>query len=78
MENQEIGIGSRVKHPDFGPGVIIQLTGEAFEIVFMEHGWRKIMRSFEGLEVIDALEPDPDLVSYSHVEDKMVKLNRRF
>ncbi|OQX79827.1 MAG: hypothetical protein B6D64_04150 [Bacteroidetes bacterium 4484_276] len=78
MENQEIGIGSRVKHPDFGPGVIIQLTGEAYEIVFMEHGWRKILRSFEGLEVIDAMEPDRDLVSYSQVEDMMVKVIRRF
>ena len=78
MENQEIGIGSRVKHPDFGPGVIIQLTGEAYEIVFMEHGWRKILRSFEGLEVIDVMEPDRDLVSYSQVEDMMVKVIRRF
>ncbi len=78
MENQEIGIGSRVKHPDFGPGVIIQLTSEAYEIVFMEHGWRKILRSFDGLEVIDVMEPDRDLVSYSQVEAMMVKVIRRF
>jgi len=78
MENQDLGIGSRVKHPDFGDGVIIQLTGEAYEIIFMEHGWRKILRTFEGLEVIDAMEPDRDLVSYDQVESMMVKVIRRF
>ncbi len=78
MENQELGIGSRVKHPDFGNGVIIQLTGEAYEIVFMEHGWRKVLRDFEGLEVIEAMEPDRDLVSYDQVESMMVKVIRKF
>ncbi len=78
MENQELGIGSRVKHPDFGEGVIIQFTADAYEIVFMEHGWRKILRSFEDLEVIDAMEPDRDLVSYDQVESMMVKVIRKF
>lgn len=78
METQELGIGSRVSHPDFGSGVIIQFTGDAYEIIFIEHGWRKILRSFEGLEVIDAMEPDRDLVSYDQVESMMVKVIRRF
>jgi len=78
MENQDLGIGSRITHPEFGDGVIIQLTGEAYEIIFMEHGWRKILRTFEGLEVIDAMEPDRDLVSYDQVEQMMVKVIRRF
>jgi hypothetical protein len=78
METQDLGIGSRVKHPDFGTGVIIQLTGEAYEIVFIDHGWRKILRTFEGLEVIDAMEPDRDLVSFDQVESMMVKVIRRF
>jgi hypothetical protein len=78
MDTQELGIGSRVSHPEFGAGVIIQLTGDAYEIIFMEHGWRKILRSFAGLEVIDAMEPDRDLVSYEQVESMMVKVIRRF
>lgn len=78
MENQELGIGSRVKHPDFGNGVIIQLSGEAYEIIFMEHGWRKVLRTFEGLEVIEAMEPDRDLVSYDQVESMMIKVIRKF
>lgn len=78
MENSFLGIGSRVKHPDFGIGVIIQNATEDFQIIFVEHGWRKISRSYQGLEVIDAMEPDQDIVSLEAVERIMIKLLRKF
>jgi hypothetical protein len=78
MENQELGIGSRVKHPDFGIGVIIQFTSDTYEIVFVEHGWRKILKTFAGLEVIDVMEPDRDLISYEQIENMVVKVLRKF
>jgi hypothetical protein len=74
MEEQSLGIGSRVSHPEFGAGVIIQVSQDFFEIIFMEHGWRKISRQFQGLEVIDAMEPDRDLVSLEHIETMLAKL----
>nr|NQU92508.1 hypothetical protein [Bacteroidota bacterium] len=78
MEEQQIGIGTRVSHPDFGKGVIIQVSTEAFEIVFIDHGWRKILRSFPNLEINDVMEPDRDLVSHEQVESMLVKVLRRF
>lgn len=78
MEEQILGIGSRVKHPEFGSGVIIQAFSDAWEIVFIEHGWRKLSRDYEKLEVIDAMEPDRDLVSYEQVEAMMVKVLKRY
>lgn len=78
MEEQEIGIGTRVNHPEFGKGVIIQATGDAFEIIFIDHGWRKIRRDFEKLEMIDVMEPDRDLVSLEQVETMMIKVLRKF
>ena len=78
MDEQVLGIGSRVRHPDFGAGVITQVSAEAWEIVFMDHGWRKLSRSYQQLEVIDAMEPDRDLVSYEQVENMIVKVLRKF
>ncbi len=78
MEEQTLGIGTRVKHPEFGAGVIIQASSEAYEIVFMELGWRKISRNYELLEIIDIMEPDRDLISYEQVEAMMVKTLRRY
>ncbi|MCF8367150.1 MAG: hypothetical protein K9H16_15275 [Bacteroidales bacterium] len=78
MEEQTLGIGSRVKHPEFGAGVIIQAASDTFEIVFMEHGWRKISRSYQGLEIIDVMEPDRDMISYEQVESMIVRVLRRY
>ncbi len=78
MEEQELGIGSRVRHPEFGAGVVVQVTGEAYEIIFIEHGWRKILKSFDALDIIEVMEPDRDLISYAEVENMMVKVIRRF
>jgi hypothetical protein len=59
-------------------GVVTQLTCEYFEIVFIDHGWRRILRSFKNLEIIEAMEPDHDIISYEQVENMMVKVLRRF
>ena len=32
MEENVLGIGSIINHPEFGKGVIIQLTSEAYEV----------------------------------------------
>lgn len=78
MEENTLGIGSRVKHPDFGIGVVIQSASDFLEIVFVEHGWRRIKRDFAGLEIIEVMEPDHDLVSLEQVESVLVKVLRRF
>ncbi len=76
MEERSSGIGSIVNHPEFGKGVIIQLTSESYEVTFIDHGIKKIMRSFEGLEVVEAVDEDIDIVSYEKVEKSFIKLIR--
>jgi len=59
----ELGIGSRIIHPQFGKGVIIQEYTEAYDISFIEHGIRRITKDYGNLEVIEAVETADDLVS---------------
>jgi hypothetical protein len=66
-EELALGIGSRVRHPEFGPGVVIQVRSNLYEITFMESGTRQISRSFTGLEVIELRDEEKDLVSYEKV-----------
>jgi hypothetical protein len=73
-----LGIGSRVKHAQFGAGVVIQVHADAYEITFIDHGTRQILRTFEGLEVIEAEETPPDMVSYAQIEKSLVRILRRF
>ncbi len=78
MSTETLGIGSRVSHPQYGAGVVIQVSGEAYEITFIEHGTKQILRSFEGLEIIEAADTPADSVSWEKVEKSMIRILRRF
>jgi len=78
MENEVLGIGSRVKHKEYGAGVVIQVKSNSYIITFMDYGNREILRSYEGLEIIDLLESADDLVSFEMIELTLMKILRNF
>lgn len=73
-----LGVGSRVKHPQFGKGVIVQLRSDAYEITFIDIGTRQISRDYEGLEVIEAVETPSDLATYEKIEKSLIRVLRKF
>ena len=73
-----LGVGSRVKHPQFGKGVVVQIRSDAYEICFIDHGVRQIMRDYDGLDVFEALETPSDLVTYEKMEKSLIRVLRRF
>jgi hypothetical protein len=78
MSEMILGVGSRVKHPQFGKGVLVQIRSDAYEIGFIECGVRQIMRDYEGLEIIEALETPSDLATYEKIEKSLIRVLRRF
>lgn len=78
MPEEILGIGSRVKHPQMGKGVIVQVRSDAYEIGFIEYGVKLIKRDFEGLEVIEEVETPEDLVSYEDLEKGLIRVLNRF
>ena len=72
------GVGSRIKHPQFGKGVIIQIRSDAYEISFIDIGIRLINRNFEGLEIIEAVETASDLTTYEKLEKSLIRVLRQF
>ncbi len=77
MEELTLGIGSRVEHPEFGKGVVIQVYADSYEITFIDYGRKQIMKSFAGMEVLDYVAPDTDLISYEQVERSFIRIIRR-
>jgi hypothetical protein len=73
-----LGVGSRVKHPQFGKGVVVQVRSDAYEICFIDHGVRQIMRDYDGLDVFEALETPSDLVTHEKMEKSLIRVLRRF
>ncbi len=78
MAETILGIGSRIKHPQFGKGVVIQVRSDAYEISFIEHGIRKILREFEGMETIEAVETPSEILTYDKIEKSLIRVLQRF
>ena len=78
MEPVVFGIGSRLKHPEFGEGVVVQLKPSKYLITFMQHGMREISRHYEKFEIMDATDPDMDLISLADVEQLLIGVLRKF
>ena len=49
-----LGIGSRINHPDYGKGVVTNLTSKHYWVTFMDNGLETIDIDSE-FEVIEAM-----------------------
>lgn len=73
MEEQTLGIGSRVRHPAYGDGAIIRLYPNAYQVCFMLYGLKDIGKQFTQWEVIERIESD-DSISFSVAEKSLMKI----
>ena len=77
-ENQTLlGIGSRVKHPAHGPGVIIAIDVAAYRVCFMTYGIKNVGLHFQNWEIIEAL-PAKETVSFTGAEEALVKILKTY
>lgn len=67
MEN--LGIGSRIDHPKFGRGVVVDADAEYYTVWFRDgNSTRGIARNFEGLQVLEATAADYTPVSIDDIK----------
>ena len=72
-----LGIGSRIDHPDFGKGVVTNLTSEQYWVTFIDGGLETIEIDSQ-FEVIEAVSDEVDTVSFSDVELSLISILRRW
>ena len=73
---ESLGIGSRIKHPSFGVGVIIRLDKKNYDVCFIDGGIKPVKKDLE-VEVIERIEPEYN-VSFSEAEDSLIKILREW
>lgn len=78
MEQEMLGIGSRVNHKEYGFGVVIQVKAASFLITFQEHGIREILKTADNIEVIDLIEQADDLISFEDVERRIINILQKY
>lgn len=72
-----LGIGSRIKHPQFGLGVVTNVTSKMYWVTFIENGLETIGVDSD-FEVIEGVEEEVDTVSFFEVESILKKLLKRY
>ena len=78
MNEHQLGIGSRVTHPGYGDGVVINVKSQTMLITFMNHGTKEIPLSYDGLKILDKVEPDSDLVSLFDIERSLISIIKKY
>lgn len=73
MSEELLGVGSRVKHPAYGDGVIIGLDIAAYEVVFMTYGKKHVFKDQADWEVIEAIPAEND-ISFTEAEKSLVRI----
>jgi hypothetical protein len=76
-QNTILGIGSRVKHPAFGDGVVIRLHEAAYDVSFMLYGIKQVGKTYDKWEIVEAV-PAQEEVSFSEMEKSLARVLRRF
>ena len=76
-EENLLGIGSRVTHPAYGDGVVIEIDVAAYKVCFITYGIKHVGKEYKSWEIIEAIEP-VQAVSFSAAEESLVKILRTF
>ncbi|MEY2923551.1 MAG: hypothetical protein RLZZ337_91, partial [Bacteroidota bacterium] len=66
--NKELTIGSRVKHAEYGDGIVCRIGIENFTISFFEGGSQEIDRKSEDLEIVEVLDGFNNMVTMDEIE----------
>lgn len=67
---QILGIGSRIDHPQYGKGVVTNVTSKMYWVTFIENGLETISVDDE-FEIIEASDDEVDSVSFYDIEKSL-------
>ena len=76
MEQTTLGIGTRLQHTHFGPGVIVGVKYATYLISFINHGIKEIDKTDDKLDEIIPENVTEEIETHSEVERSLLKILR--
>ena len=76
MEQTNLGIGTRLQHTQFGPGVIVGVHYATYLISFINHGLKEIDKTDPKLDEIIPENVTEEIETHSDVEKSLLKILR--
>lgn len=68
-----LGVGSRVKHPAYGDGVIVSLNNVGYQVCFIQYGIKTLGKEYKSWEVIEEVSVEIEL-TYNNLEKSLIKI----
>lgn len=72
-----LGISSRINHPEYGKGVVTNVTTQHYWVTFIDGGLENIDIDSD-FEVIEAADGDVDTISFLDVESSLVNILKKW
>ncbi len=76
MQVTEPGVGTRLQHTQYGPGVIVAVRYATYLISFIHHGLREVDKQDPALDEIIPEQVNPELETVSEVEKSLLNILR--
>jgi hypothetical protein len=76
MEQTTLGIGTRLQHTHYGPGVIVGIRYATYLISFINHGIKEIDKTDDKLDEIIPENVTEEIETHSDVERSLLKILR--
>jgi hypothetical protein len=76
MEQTTLGIGTRLQHTQYGPGVIVGIRYATYLLSFINHGIKEVDKTDEHLEEIIPENVTEEIETHSDVERSLLKILR--
>lgn len=76
MEQTTLGIGTRLQHTQYGPGVIVGVRYATYLISFINHGIKEIDKTDQKLEEIIPENVTAEIETTSDIEKSLLKILR--
>jgi hypothetical protein len=70
-----LGIGSRVKHPAYGDGVVVRLHVAAYEVCFTQFGLKMVGKDYSSWQVIERIATE-ESVTFTEAEESLMRILR--
>ena len=76
MEQTTLGVGTRLQHTQFGPGVIIGVRYATYLITFLNYGTKEIDKTDTGLDEIIPENKTAEVETVAETEKSLLKILR--
>ncbi len=76
MDQTTLGIGTRLQHTQYGPGVVVGIKFATYVISFINHGIKEIDKTDNKLEEVLPENVSVEIETHSEVERSLLKILR--